>query len=133
MNPQKKEDLLYGTPFIHPTLIIKKDDILKIGGYPLYKRCEDYAMEMELYANGYKGYVMNEVLIKYRMDNAGYKKKKIRYRFIETKVKIKYFKKLRVPISKYIYAIKPIVAGLIPTEIMKKYQRKKLYKKKVDS
>ena len=129
----KKEDLLFGTPFMHPTLIMKKDDILKIGGYPLYKRCEDYAMEMELYAKGYKGYVMNELLIKYRMDNVGYKKKKMRDRFIETKMKIKYFKKLGVPVYKYFYAIKPIIAGLIPKEMMKKYQRRKLCNKKVNS
>lgn len=126
----KKEDLLFQTPFIHPTLIMKKEDILKIGGYPEYKRCEDYAMEMELYAHGYKGYVMNDVLIKYRMDNDGYKKKKLKYRFVETKMKIKYFWRLKVSVDKYVYAIKPIIAGIIPKAIMKKYQRKKLYNKK---
>lgn len=129
----EKEDLLFGTPFMHPTLIMKKDDILKIGGYPLYKRCEDYAMEMELYANGYKGYVMSEVLIKYRMDNSGYKKKKMKDRYIEAKMKLKYFKKLGVPVYKYCYALKSIIAGIIPKEIMKKYQRKKLYSKQVNS
>lgn len=123
----KKEDLLLGTPFMHPTLIMKKNDLLAIGGYPLYKRCEDYAMEMELYANGYKGYVMDEVLLNYRMDNAGYKKKKIRHRVTEAKMKLKYFKKLDIPKYKYYYILKPIIAGIIPKIIMKKYQRKKLY------
>lgn len=122
----KKEDMLSGTPFMHPTLIMKKDEILKIGGYPLYKRCEDYAMEMELYCNNYKGYIMNEVLMKYRMDVNGYKKKKLKSRVIEAKMKYKYFRKLHISIYKYYYILKPIIAGIVPKCIMEKYQKNKL-------
>lgn len=118
-----KKDLLFGTPFIHPSMLIRKKDILSIGGYPLYKRCEDYAMVMEMYAKGFKGYIMDTLVIKYRMDDKAYLKKKFRYRIIETEMKIKYFRKLNVEWYKYIFAIKPIIVGLIPAKIIKKYHK----------
>lgn len=122
----KKEDFLFGTPFIHPTLIIKKEDILNVGGYPLYNRCEDYAMEMELYCNNYKGYIMNEILMKYRMDDNGYKKKKFKFRIIEIKTRLKYFSKMRIRWYNYIYVIKPLVVGIVPKKLLKKYHENKL-------
>lgn len=122
----KKEDLLIGTPFIHPTMIIKKDVLLKLGGYPNYTRVEDYAMIMNLYANGYKGYIMDDILLKYRMDKDGYKKKKYKYRIIEAKVKFIYFKKMKVKIHYYVFVFKPLIAGIIPNSLIKLYQKKKL-------
>lgn len=117
----EKEDFLFGTPFMHPTLIMKKEHILKVGGYPLYNRCEDYAMEMELYSNSYKGYIMDEILMKYRMDSNGYSKKKFKNRITEMQMKKIYFKKLQIPKYKYYYILKPIIVGMIPKAIMKKY------------
>lgn len=119
----EQNDLLFGTPFIHPSMIIRKKDILAVGGYPLYKRCEDYAMVMEMYAKGYKGYVMDTLVIKYRMDDKSYLKKKFKYRIEETRMKIKYFRKLNIKWYQYIYAIKPIIVGLIPSKIIKKYHK----------
>lgn len=63
-----KKDLIKGTPFIHPTMLINKKHLVQVGGYPLYRRCEDYAMAMKMYANGFKGYIMDDILLKYRMD-----------------------------------------------------------------
>ena len=121
----KVKDLLWGTPFIHPTMILRKESIEKIGGYPLYRRCEDYAMEFEMYLQGYVGYVMNDILLKYRLDRNGYQKKKYRDRITETKMKMFYFKKLNVKKVKYINAIKPVLIGLIPKKVLKEYHRNK--------
>ena len=120
-----KNDLVKGNQFIHPTMIINKKILLKIGGYPEFRRVEDYAMVMNLYANGYKGYIMNEILIKYRMDKNGYKKKKYKDRITEMKVRLKYFKKMQVSLKSYIYILKPIFVGIIPKFILKKYHTNK--------
>lgn len=122
---KRKEDFIQGTPFIHPTMIIKTEDIKNIGGYPNYRRGQDYAMAMEMYANGYKGYVMKDILIDYRMNDAGYKKKKFKYRLLEFKIRWHYFKKLKIKKYYYIYCFKPILIGLIPKNILKKYHNKK--------
>ncbi|PAE38165.1 glycosyltransferase [Bacillus sp. 7884-1] len=123
----QKNDFLFGTPFIHPTICLKRNDVINSGGYPLFSRCEDYAMQMNMYANGYKGYVMDDVLLKYRLDSNGYKKKKFKDRFNEIKVKEIYLKRLGfIWYKRYPYLIKPLIAGIMPTIIMKKYHQKKL-------
>ena len=123
----KKHDLLFGNPFAHPTMIMKKEDILDIGGYPLYKRCEDYAMVINLYAKGYKAYVLNDVLLDYRLDKNNYAKKKLKDRITECKMKWNELKKLDIGnINRIIYSIKPFIAGIIPKKIMMNYHRKKM-------
>lgn len=121
----KSKDLVKGTPFIHPTMIIKTEDIKSIGGYPIYRRVEDYAMAMEMYVHGYKGYIMKDVLIDYRMNADGYKKKKFKYRLVEVAVRFKYYRKLKVKWYCYIYVIKPILVGIIPKCFLQKYQKSK--------
>ena len=121
---KKKEDFIKGTPFIHPTMLIKTKDIKTIGGYPNCRRGQDYAMAMEMYSNGYKGYVMKDILIDYRMNTAGYKKKKFKYRLLEFKVRLHYFNKLGIKKHFYIYCLKPILVGLIPKRILQNYHNK---------
>ena len=119
----RKEDLVKGTPFVHPTMIIKTKDIKAIGGYPDYRRGQDYAMIMEMYANGYKGYIMDDILIDYRMDGDGYKKKKFKYRLLETKLRFKYYRKLKLKPYYYMYCLKPILVGIFPKKILQIHQR----------
>lgn len=119
-----KEDFIKGTPFIHPTMIIKTKDIKSIGGYPNCRRGQDYAMAMEMYANDYKGYVMEDILIDYRMNTAGYRKKKFKYRLLEFKIRWHYFNKLKMKKRYYIYCFKPILVGLIPKKLLQKYHNR---------
>ena len=121
----KKDNLLKGTPFIHPTMILNKKILIEIGGYPEYRRVEDYAMVLNLYSFGYKGYIINDILLKYRMDNTGYKKKKFKYRITSFKVRMIYYPKLKIKWYQYIYMFRPIIAGLIPSFVMKKYHSKR--------
>lgn len=58
-----KEDFLWNSPFMHPTIMIRKDDLLSVEGYREVKetrRCEDYDLFMNLYSMGYKGYNIQE-------------------------------------------------------------------------
>lgn len=121
----KKEHFLFNTPFSHPTLILKKDDLIASGGYPNYRRGQDYAMEMQMYVNGFKGYIMEEELIKYRQDTNAYTKKNYRSRVIEYEIRKTFFKKLKLPWYRFIYIIKPLLVGLIPKKNLKKYHENK--------
>lgn len=124
----EKRDLLFGTPFIHPSMLIKTEDIKNIGGYPLFHRCEDYAMIMELYSNGKKGYIMSEILLDYRMDKTGYKKRKMKDRLIEVKVRWIYFRKMNIPFYQYFYVLKPILLMIIPRKMVMNYHQNKFKK-----
>lgn len=119
-----KNDFLFNTPFSHPTLLIKRKDLLESGGYPNFRRGQDYAMEMNMYIHGYKGYVMDEVLIKYRQDQDAYKKKNYKSRLLEYKIRKSYFKKIGLPWYRVFYEVKPLIIGLIPRGLLKKYHER---------
>ncbi len=120
-----KYDLVKETPFVHPTMLIQKEALQTIGGYPSYHRCEDYAMAMEMYVQGYLGFVMKDILLKYRMNADGYQKKKYKNRVIEAKVRWDYFRKLHVKWYQYIFVLKPLMVGLIPKKLLKKIHEKR--------
>lgn len=126
----KDKDLLFGTPFVHPSMLIRTKDIKEIGGYPLFHRCEDYAMVMKMYSNGKKGYIMPEILLDYRMDKNGYNKRKIKDRFIECKVRKEFFKQMDIPWYRRYYIWKPILVAIIPKKAMICYHKNK-FKKEV--
>lgn len=126
----QKEDLLFGTPFVHPSMLMRTKDIKEIGGYPLFHRCEDYAMVMKMYSMGKKGYIMPEILLDYRMDKNGYNKRKIKDRFIECKARKTFFKQMGIPWYKRYYIWKPLLVALIPKNVMIRYHQNK-FKKEV--
>lgn len=116
-----KEDLLFGTIFIHPSIMMRKDILLKLNGYRAVKetsRCEDYDLWLRLYAHGYKGYNIQENIYKFREDINAFKRRKYKYRIDEAKVRYKGFKNLKLFPKGYIYVIKPLIVGLIPQNIL---------------
>lgn len=130
--PQKK-DFLFGTPFTHPTIMVRSEAYIKAEGYDVNnytRRTEDYDLFMRMYALGMKGYNLSEILFDYRMDDSGYKKQKFKYRIDEMIIKYKGFKSLKLFPRGYVYLIKPIISGLIPNGIKKKLYQKR-YSRKV--
>lgn len=122
----KKNDFAFGNNFLHPTLIIRKDALARIGYYPNYQRVEDVAMEMALYVAGYVGYNMPDILIKYREQADSYKKRKFRYRIESFKMRKRYYKLLEFPLYLRIRAFSPLIHGLVPSYLMRVYHEKLL-------
>lgn len=121
--PQRpdKTDLLWGPPFIHATIMMRKKTLVQIGGYRVAKetrRTEDYDLFMRLYAEGYSGYNLSENLYYIREDKKAIKRKKYRYRLDEAKVRVKGFCQLGLMPKGMVYIIKPLVVGLIPYPIL---------------
>lgn len=121
-----KNDLLMGVPLVHPTVIMNKRDILEVGGYKNFNRCEDYAMWIELFLNGYNMYVMDEIGIRYTIRDIDYKKRtfstrKDLFRLFRTK-----YQELKPPfyITIYIY-MKNIIASILPAGFLQKYHKKR--------
>lgn len=132
-NPTAR-DVFNKSVFIHPTILIKRNILIKIGGYTVSKitfRTEDYDLFVKLYANGYKGINMNEVLLKVRRDSNAYKRKKFRYRIDETKCKIKSWNMLELGILSLPLVLLPILKGTIPVSVLKFYHKLKLSNRKL--
>lgn len=125
-----KGKLMRGKNPIHPTVIMKKEDILDIGLYKNYKRCEDFVLWAELLMNDKKIYVIDDVLLKYRVDDADYEKRKFKTRKDEIKVKKKYYKLMKANIVDRLFILRSILAGIFPMFIVK-FIRKRIEMKKI--
>lgn len=122
-----KEDFLLYSPYIHPSVVFRKSILKRLNGYKVAAetmRCEDYELFMRLHERGYKGYNLQENLLKYREDRESYKKRRYCYRVREAKVRYEGFKKLGIlKLHTAPYVVKPLIAGLVSPNFVKYMKR----------
>ena len=107
---------------MHPTIIAYKNVFLDAGGYSGSKnvdRMEDYDLFMRMMIIGKNIATYPGVLYDYYYDMAAQKKrKKIKFRFNESRLRLKRFYALGLYPLGIIYAMKPFVALLVPSKII---------------
>ena len=121
-----KKSFLFTSPYCHPAIVMRKEVLDKVNNYKVEKitrRAEDYDLFMRIYANGYKGYNMQEFLYQFREDNDAYKRRAYKYRWDEVQVRYRGFKALDLMPNGLIYVIKPLIVGLIPQKILVKLRK----------
>lgn len=125
-----KEILMQGSSVItHPSVIMRKEAVESVGLYQNYKRCEDYALWIELALNGYRLYVMEEKLLRYHLALNDYSKRSLKTRKDFFRLLNEKYKKLNPsPIKYYALYIKTFLAGIMPYKLMAMYHKHK-YKK----
>jgi glycosyltransferase EpsE len=123
-----------GTPFCHAPCMVRRVAYESVGGYSISDnllRVEDYHLWIKMYLKGYKGYVLDEPLYMMRDDRNAIKRRTMRSRINEAGVKAFAIKTLRLPIGNYVYCLKPLILGLMPTSMyilirnIKEWLRKK--------
>lgn len=117
----KKEDFLFTLPFVHASLVFRKQVLLAVKGYnevPKVTRSEDYDLLMRLYSRRCYGANLKEVLYFIRLDDRTFKRRKYKYRLNECVVKYKGFRNLGLMPKGLFYAVKPLVVGLIPIKLL---------------
>lgn len=125
-NPNKM-DLKYGTPFAHPTIMIRKECINQLNGYQVLPRTirgQDLDLWFRFFASGYKGYNLKEPLLIYHEDLKDYKKRTLKTSLMYVKTNLYGFKLLNFSLKTYIYAFKPLISAILPNKVMMKYHRK---------
>ena len=113
-----RENIVKGTPFCHAPCMVKKEAYDAVGGYSVSEkllRVEDYELWIKMYAKGFKGYNLPEVLYKMRDDRNATKRRKFIYRINETYVRYLAVKRLHLKKRYLIYILKPILVGILPT------------------
>lgn len=127
-----KKSFLSTSPFVHPTIMIRREIMEQMQGYcesPKVLRAEDYEFFMRLYAAGFRGYNLQEVLFTYREELGICKKHKYRYRLYECGVRYAGFRRMGILKGNLRYVVKPLVVGLFPDVFIKKlHQRRFAYK-----
>ncbi|WP_094603517.1 Putative glycosyltransferase EpsE [Sporomusa silvacetica DSM 10669] len=119
-----KSYLLYNTPFAHATIMMRRTAYEQLGGYRVHKEvthCEDVDLWFRFYKAGFTGYNLQIPLYKVRESLKDFKRRKFLYSLNAAIVCYKGFKLLGYPAKDYIFLLKPIISGLIPSPIMKLY------------
>lgn len=123
------EDFVRGSQFCHAGSMIRREVLQNLGGYSSSQnteRVEDYDLWVRLYAAGYKGYNLQQVVYSMRDDRNAYRRRKFKYRVNESRISYRVYKDCHLPLTKLCYPILPIVKGLLPHWLYSLFHRKRV-------
>jgi glycosyltransferase EpsE len=109
---------------IHPTVIMRKSVVENVGYYKDFNRAEDLALWCELLQHGSRLYVMDKVVLKYRVNPADYQKRRLKNRKGEIQARLHFYPKIGANALDYVYILQSIISGLLPIGIVQKYRKK---------
>ena len=113
-------DFVTGTPFCHAPCMVRTEAYKEVNGYSTDDRtlrAEDYNLWFRLYAMGYKGHNLQTPLYKMRDDENAYSRRSFKFAKNEAYVRYTGYKMLNLPKKYYIFALRPIIVGLLPKSI----------------
>ena len=126
-----RNSLIKGSPFAHPTVMLKKTVYDSLNGYTVSKatrRAEDLDLWFRFFEAGYIGHNIQKPLLKYHESPGDLKKRSISAGFGTAKVMLSGYRRLHIPIFYYAFALKPIITSILPNRLMMNYHQKKLHK-----
>lgn len=130
-NPErpKKEFLAKGVPFFHPTIMMRKSAYEALDGYLVSDRTnrgQDYDLWFRFFAKGYKGYNLQEPVLRYHDSLSDYNKKSSwDMTWGATKTMWVGFNVCKMPLYLYPCILKPIASWLLPKRIIYMIHNKK--------
>lgn len=119
-----KKAVMRGDSIIHPSTIIRKSAAKAAGCYKNYKRAEDLALWCEMLLRGSRLYVIDEVLLRYRVNPDDYKKRGLKSRAGEIKARLHYYPKMKANAVDYLRVVKSIFAGALPSGVVSAYRKR---------
>ena len=122
-------DFIPGTPFCHAPCMVRSEAYLAVGGYSTDRRtlrAEDYDLWFRMYEKGYRGHNLQEPLYKMRDDQNAYRRRKFKFALNEAYVRFSGYRRLKLGITAYAYALRPILVSLLPKRMyLLLHQRKR--------
>ncbi len=115
-----KMNFIQGTPFCHAPCMVRAEAYKAVGGYtvdPKLLRVEDYHLWFKMYAAGFKGFNLSEPLYAMRDDRNARKRRVFKNRLNASRLQFWGYRKLEIPKKYWIYALRPLIVGLLPTPI----------------
>ncbi len=117
----KPENFQFTMPYIHPSLLFRREALEKANGYCERKYCllcEDYDLLLRLYSLGMQGANLQEILFDYSMAGVEQKRRKYHFRINEAIVRFLRFRELNMLPKALPYVIKPLIVGLLPLSLL---------------
>lgn len=121
------QDFYFVQPFIHPTLMFRKEALDRAGGYSEDKKCilcEDYDLLLRLYTAGYQGANIQDVLFDYTISGTARGSRRMCHRWNETVTRWRRFGELGLLPKAMPYVLKPLAVGLLPEHVLRKLKQK---------
>lgn len=122
-----RQDFLMTLPFVHASLMFRRQALLDVKGYDeslRVERSEDYDMLLRMYAKGMRGGNTADAVYYIREDDGAFRRRKYRYRIKEMMVKLRGFTRLGLMPKGLLYALKPLIVGLIPIRTLEWLKRR---------
>ncbi len=119
-------DFFFTQPYLHPSLMFRREALLAVGGYEEDSRCilcEDYDLLLRLYATGRRGMNLQENLLFYTVSDTVKGNRKMCHRWNESVTRCRRFRELGVLPEALPYVVKPLVVGMLPEPILKGLKR----------
>lgn len=117
----QKEDFLFTVPFIHGSLVFRRQALILANNYCVSKqtrRTEDYDLLMRMYSLGLRGANLKEALYWFLENQEAQKRRKYCYRIDEAKVRLNGFSALGLMPRALPFVFKPLIVGLIPPKVL---------------
>lgn len=121
-------DFRFNMPFVHPTLMFRREALLAVRGYSQSKwvvLCEDYDLLLRLYAKGYQGYNLKEKLFFYQVGPQDDLKRRFPHRINESVTRFFRFRQLGMLPKALPYVIKPLAVGLLPRPLLRRLKEER--------
>ena len=119
-------DFLRTTQFLHPSVVIRRDSLLKAGKYRVAKetrRCQDYDLFMRMYSMGMRGYNLQEFLMDYYQKDGHQRELSWKRRREEAVLRWKGFRSLGLMPGALPFVVKPLVMKLLPQKLYRKLKK----------
>ena len=129
------ESIAVGTPHCHAPCMVRKEAYDSVSGYtvdPKLLRMEDYDLWVKMYAAGFRGYNLPDHLYMMRDDRNATTRRAYKYRINEARVRIKAIKVLHLPVRYYVFVLRPLAVGLLPTLVYEMLHKKKMSRLSTD-
>lgn len=120
-------DFYMTQPFLHPSLVFRREALMGVGGYSEERRCllcEDYDLLLRLYQAGCRGANLQEVLLDYTLPATAKGNRRLRHRWNEAVTRYRRFRGLGLLPGALPYVVKPLAVGLLPEALLKKVKER---------
>lgn len=129
---RSKINVFLGHSFCHPSVVMRKSDLLAVGMYStdkLNQRGQDYDLWCKFYNLGYKGYCLPDILFDYYESKESVKRRKFKFRLNQAIKTHKWRKKLNLPLKYEYFPLMNLVKCFIPQGIIRIIHNKRFGKK----
>ncbi|MDC0253288.1 glycosyltransferase family 2 protein [Bacteriovoracales bacterium] len=115
----KKYEWIRSMQIVHASIIVKKADVLEVGGYSAFKkdRSEDYDLLCRIAARGKVIRSIKDPLYIINYSENDYKRRTFVSRLYEVRAKYKACFYISPPLLYYLYCLKPLVLAFMPKKI----------------